>query len=114
MNFKHKTSKQPWSYTLTTFRDLWPEIHVDMFGAEVSVVSQSSAQTAASTATGLVAALLLVDVWTDVAMARGEHTTQEHVALWCIEYYKTQKQETKETCVLYMWSVILSIPQSFR
>lgn len=44
-------------------------------------MSQSSAQTAASTATGLVAALLLVDVWTDVAMARGEHTTQEHVAL---------------------------------
>ena len=45
-----------------------------MFGAEVSVVSQSRAQTAAPTATGLVAALLLVDVWTDVTMTRSKYT----------------------------------------
>ncbi len=57
-----------------------------MFGAEVSVMSQCCAQTAAPTTTGLVAALLLVDIWTDVAMTRGKHTPQKHLTLGCIEY----------------------------
>lgn len=61
-----------------------------MFGAKVSIVSQRSAQTAAPTATGLVAALLLVDVWTDVAMAWCKHIPQKHLTLGRIEYYNTQ------------------------
>lgn len=62
-----------------------------MFGAKVSVMSQCSAQTAAPTAAGLIAALLLVDVWTDVAMARSKHSAQKHLTLGCVEYYKTHK-----------------------
>lgn len=57
-----------------------------MFGAEVRVVSQRRAKTAAPAATGLVATLLLVDGWTDVAVAHGEHAANEDLALGCIEY----------------------------
>lgn len=56
-----------------------------MFGAEVRVVSQCCAQTAAPTATGLVATILLVDVWTDVAMTRGKHSPHKYLTLGCIE-----------------------------
>lgn len=78
---------------LTALRDLRPEINVNsMFGAEVSVVSQCSAQTAAPTATGLVAALLLVDVWTNVAMTRSKHTLQKHVTLGSIICWATCKK----------------------
>ena len=60
---------------LTAFRNMRSEINVNsMFGTEVSVVSQCSAHAAAPTATGLVAALLLVDVWTDVAMTSSKWT----------------------------------------
>lgn len=51
-------------------------------------MSQCCAQTAASTATGLVAAMVLVDVWTDVAMTRGKHTPHKYLTLGSIEYYK--------------------------
>lgn len=57
-----------------------------MFGAEVCIVSQRCAKTAAPTPTGLVAAMLLVDSWTDVAMAQGKHAAYEYLALGCIEY----------------------------
>lgn len=57
-----------------------------MFGTKIRVVSQSCAQTAASATTGLVATVLLVDVWTDVAVTLGEHTPHKHLTLGCIEY----------------------------
>lgn len=72
---------------LTAFRDLCSEVNFNfVFGAQIGVVSQRRAQAAASTTTGLVATLLLVDVWTDVAMARSEHTPQKHITLGCIEH----------------------------
>lgn len=67
-----------------------------MFGAEVGVVSQCSAQTAAATATGLVAALLLVKVWTDVAMTWSKHRPQKHITLGCIVCWVTQKDNQNE------------------
>lgn len=72
---------------LTTLRDMWSKINGDsMFCTEVSIMSQCSAQTAAPTATGLIAALLLVDVWTDVTMTWSKHTSHQHLTLGCVEY----------------------------
>lgn len=77
---------------LTAFRDLSSEIDVDsVFGAEVGVVSQGCAQTAAPTSTGLVATLLLVDVGTDVAVARSKNAPHEDLTLGCIEHWKINK-----------------------
>lgn len=57
-----------------------------MFGAEVRIVSQGRAQTAAPTTTGLVATLLVVDVWADVSVTRRKHTPHQDFTLGCIEY----------------------------
>lgn len=72
---------------LTAFGDVRSEINVNSnLGAEQGVVGQSGAQTRAPAAAGLVATLLPVDVWTNVAVTRGEHATQEHLTLGGIEY----------------------------
>lgn len=71
---------------LTAFRDLGSEVDVGaVFGAEVGVVSQRRAQTAAPTTTGLVATLLMVDVWTDVSVTRRKHAPHQDLTLGCIE-----------------------------
>lgn len=57
-----------------------------MLGAEICVVSQCCAQTAAATSAGLVSTVLLVDVWTDVVVALGEHASHQYVTLGRVEH----------------------------
>lgn len=81
---------------LTTLRDLSSEINVDsVFRAEVSVVSQGCAHAAASAKTGLIAALLLVDVWADVTMTWSKCTPHKHLALGCIVDWGVKKKKEK-------------------
>lgn len=70
---------------LTTLGDLSSEVNVDsVFRAQVSVVGQGCAHAAAPTEAGLIAALLLVDVWADVTVTRSERTSHENLALGCV------------------------------
>lgn len=72
---------------LTAFRDLGSEVDVDaVFGAEVGVVSQRRAQAAAAAVTGLVTALLLVEVWTDVGVTRREHAPHQDFTVGRVEH----------------------------
>lgn len=57
-----------------------------MLGAQVGVVSQCCAQTAAPASAGLVATVLLVDVRTDVVVALGEHAPHEYLTLGGVEH----------------------------
>lgn len=76
-----------------------------MFRAEKSIVSESRAQTTAPAAAGLVAALLLVDVWTDEAMTLGKHTPQKHFTLGCIENWEIYKHKTHfTTFAIVVWT----------